>query len=119
MNYDEMSDFEINKAVAEALGHKLCEVILPNPARTHAAVMPTETLGQRNFDYCNNPSDGFPIITENNIGMWRGCLGLNLLADHWCSRGVEADDSPVKDKNPLRAAMIVYLKMMEKEECAL
>lgn len=103
MNYDELSDFDINKAVAVALGHELCEVIIPNPARTHAAVMPTETLGQRNFDYCNSPADAWPIILENRI---------TTLPDgnEWAATDNLSWQS---GDNPLRCAMIVFLKLKE------
>ena len=57
-------------------------------------------------DYCNNPSDAWPIIFENEIS-------LVVVEDGvWVARfGSVFDES----SNPLRSAMIVYL-MIEDEE---
>lgn len=63
-------------------------------------------------DYCNNPADAWPVIADNHIGImpfktcdakaWPLSIGLLSGAD-------------VRDKNPLRAAMIVFLMMKDAE----
>ena len=94
-NYEEMSDFEIN-------------------CRVHAEVM--QIYGLNSFkarDYCNNQADAGPIIIENRIGTIPAPDNGLWKAAH---RKVGNDDTPyhfTQDKNPLRAAMIVFLKMNE------
>lgn len=56
-------------------------------------------------DYCNNPSDAWPIIKTNHINIgWAG-------DEEWFARTVHT--AKVFDANPLRAAMIVYLMMKD------
>jgi len=57
MNYDEMSDAEINTAIKAELG-----LIQPS-----LSVSPELNIKWDNLDYCNNPSDAWPIIVENKI----------------------------------------------------
>ena len=86
MRYEEMSDDEINAQVT---------IIEQGPD--------VLTL----VDYCNNPSDAWPIILENKISIiapengikgWEA-LSLDCLSEH--------------EVNPLRAAMIVFLMMKD------
>lgn len=58
-------------------------------------------------DYCNNPSDAWPIIFEHEIS-------LVVVEDGvWVARfGSVFDES----SNPLRSAMIVYLMMKDEEK---
>lgn len=62
-------------------------------------------------DYCNNPSDAWPIILENNIWIQPDMIGDGFWHCMDCN-----DDIHAKDKNPLRAAMIVYLMMKDEEK---
>jgi hypothetical protein len=117
MNYDEMSDFEINMAVADAIGlfwhsrpnknkegkwlysenYHLCDTKL------HPAVdLP---------DYCNNPSDAWSIIIESKINI---DFRESISAGPMCRVSGNSEVYHV-DKNPLRAAMIVFLKIKEGE----
>jgi hypothetical protein len=67
-------------------------------------------------DYCNNPSDSWPIIFDNRIsveydrseGLWISHSG-DYLMGHFVSESRYRYQ--IRDKNPLRAAMIVYLEM--------
>ena len=91
-DYASMSDFEIN-------------------CRVHAEVM--EISGLDSFkakDYCNNPADAWPIITENRISI------IHLDDNEWGWRG-EGDKSACRaiNSNALRCAMIVFLMMKESE----
>lgn len=90
MDYSKMSDFEINSLVS----------------RRDSPRFPR--------NYCNNPADAWPIITENNISIildnpTMPCATAN-------ARDLFDDADPVVhvayDK-PLRAAMVVYLMMQE------
>ncbi len=84
-NYEDKSDDEINRAV-EVILHPLADgTLTPN--------------------YCESPSDAWPIITENKIEF------------EWLGASVEASDITGKythedlDNNALRACMFVFLKM--------
>lgn len=110
-NYEEMSDFEINKRVFKAIvGAKP----LGYPHAADGRSVGDESNGNyRWYDYCNNPEDAVPIIVENRIGTIPAPDNGLWKAAH---RKVGNDDAPyqfTQDKNPLRAAMIVFLKMNE------
>lgn len=101
-NYEDMSDFEIN-------------------CRVHAEVMQISGLNSfKAKDYCNNPVDAWPIVVENNIALLPSC-GFDWVAiSHLTLNGFSSyiDQSlhgclQHNDMNPLRAAMIVFLKMNE------
>jgi hypothetical protein len=78
------------------------------------------------FDPCNNPSDAWPIIVENTISLTRCFSSGN---ENWHADFIESieesDDNEnlfscetscsYYDKNPLRAAMICFLKMKDAE----
>jgi len=60
-------------------------------------------------DYCNNPGDMWPIIAENEIDIiWQS----PPMAFKVFGMG-DSDPIDYSDHNCLRAAAIVYLKMME------
>ena len=102
MDYTNLSDFEINKLVAEALGLELSDGQHYKP-----------TIGvfikgffQQN-DYCNNPSDAWPIILENKISV--ECYTDDtawLSSNRWIKH-------QHRHENPLRAAMVVFLMISE------
>lgn len=107
-DYSKMSDFEIN-------------------CRVHSEVM--EISGLDSFkakDYCNNPSDAWPIIIDNKIS-------IVSLDNKWLAAPVDAvidgitGDSDVcfyascdavSAVNPLRAAMTVFLVMQESKNAS-
>lgn len=67
------------------------------------------------YDPCNNPADAWPIIASSGIslmfdGEWQACANIEMDSGGLCSW-----DYYTLDSNPLRAAMIVYLKMMEQK----
>jgi hypothetical protein len=111
-NYEEMSDFEINQAIAIGIHSKMS---VGYDYSKHLSVS-TSYDGERvidycgaELDYCNNPRDAWPIILENKIylypyneKLWRVCIvtsgKVTLTA---------------MNENPLRCAMIVYLMKRE------
>lgn len=121
-DYSKMSDFEINKAVAEydLDGDWLLE---PTDDRRftffNLGVASKRTAKLPN--YCNNPSDAWPIIFEGRIaiipdsaaGEWVAFNEFTLYEGDWMFASDPARH--VNGKNPLRAAMIVYLMMKESE----
>lgn len=66
--YTELSDFEINKKVAEKLG---AEWFVTTTVWDELVVM----VGSKCFKPCNNPSDAMPIIIENEISMIKSSCG--------------------------------------------
>ena len=100
MNYEDMIDFEINKAVAEALGHQVC--VSYHAASENAIIIVNGSA--RPVNYCNNPSDAWPIIEREEV--WE------ILMDGSCSDMALWYSS----ENKLRAAMIVFLKIQESKQ---
>lgn len=103
------TDFEINKAVALLVGLSVdSEQHCPH-GRDGVVLCHDECGISVAIDYCDNPFDAWPIIIENNIsirlrrGMFKNenyCNPIARSGNVWCS-----------DKNALRAAMIVFLKL--------
>ena len=111
MNYAEMSDFEINKLVTKHLltdGWKYNE-------KEKGFIFESDGYFYRIYDYCNNPSDAWQIIVENDImlnpncadSLWKAEQGFRVKPSSFY------DVATCYDKNPLRAAMIVFLMMNE------
>ena len=62
------------------------------------------------FDPCNNPADAWPIIVGKQISLISRCANGEWKAQLHLGRDGIFDSL---DKNPLRAAMIVFLMMKE------
>lgn len=83
MNYSQMLDFEINCAVAELVG--------------------------KHADYCNLWADAGPIIQEHEISIiFKN--DENRIHHAFCGPSPSAY---FDDENPLRAAMVAFLKASE------
>lgn len=122
MDYSQLSDFEINKLVAYALGNAdvgrpfdeisgtACRfTVFKNSGlnREGEIVMRPMTVTK---DFCNNPADAWPIIVENKISIYAAILGDSR--GEW---GAEASFTEHFHfhNNPLRAAMIVFLMIQD------
>lgn len=112
MNYSEMSDFEINKAVAIAEGHSCYygEGSFTNGLMGRkVTVKGNGVMGC--MDFCNSWADAGPIIEKENISLtchqsrdeWAAIFNRNAMAAH---------------SNPLRAAMECCLIKKERENAA-
>lgn len=121
MSYEDMSDLQINLLVANAIGVDAAEnsgVVFG--AVKHEGENVVSVIGV--VDYCNNPSDAWPIITSNSIAMFEAVLAggdeiwvaTTNIDKSWLGYGTGGFDS--YHKNPLRAAMIVFLMMQEKAQ---
>ena len=105
-DYSKMSDFEINKAVATALGMDVSGATEEN--NIMYGYVP---------DICNNPSDAWPLIESNLI-----CLMADVFCEpqdggKWIAQPAYGwRHERVRNDNPLRAAMIVYLMMKDGEK---
>nr|UVM95919.1 MAG: protein of unknown function DUF2591 [Bacteriophage sp.] len=95
-DYSKMSDFEINK-------------------RVFSLVMNGRDWNRQGsgvFDFCNNPADAWPIIVDNGISL--ECIVVNRHEKTWRAQLKPAYvKHRMNHKNPLRAAMIVFLMMQE------
>lgn len=113
-DYSAMSDFEINKAVAilvrpeirgwdcHDISGRACFVINSN----------TSKRVQFGFSFTSDPADAWPIIVENHIGIMPFKNGPSTA---WPLSVGLLSNAEVKHENVLRAAMIVYLQMMEQK----
>ena len=111
MNYEDMSDFEINKEIAKSTDGDW--------HHSDGIVWKDDVEGfSKTFDPCNNPSDAWPIIIANNISINHG---KTLVNDEWVDiwfvgAGIpEAQERATNSSKVLRAAMICFLKMKDAE----
>ncbi|EAA7276401.1 DUF2591 domain-containing protein [Salmonella enterica] len=118
MDYSELSDKEINKLVAFALG---CKEVVPDifmdDVRRYEFDKPKNKSGNKfYFDPCNSPADAWPIIVEHEISIIKDS-GLHMWCStdkaYWCDGCEWQISQEIMDANPLRAAMIVFLMMQE------
>ena len=102
-----MSNLQINLLVANAVGVDAVEnsgVVFG--AVKHEGSNVVSVVGV--VDYCNNPSDAWPIIVANRINVYAS-EGPDFMP--WMAG---CGGFMVSNKNPLRAAMIVFLMMQER-----
>ncbi len=113
-NYEEMSDFEINKSIAKL---KYNHPKYPDYFKFYrldegsAVQVNAYKMWPQNLDFCNNPSDAWPVIIESEMKIDPRRSSPKL--DWMVSRD---DQIYAVDKNPLRAAMICFLKMKDNEQ---
>ena len=122
MNYEEMSDFEVNGYVSMHM-HGFSWIEFVDGCASHVKCGNECSPGFAMievYDYCNNPSDAWPIITSNSIAIFETAVAggdvrwvaTTNLDKSWLGYGAEGFDC--YHNNPLRAAMIVFLMMQEK-----
>lgn len=125
MNYEEMSDLQINLLVAAAIGVGAAESSgVVYGLVKHCGDNVVSVIGV--VDYCNNPSDAWPIIVASKIRIspimhMSDDNGEYLCSGEWEAGSLWSDDGAFYDSkyycssdvNPLRAAMIVFLMMQE------
>ena len=120
-DYSKMSDFEINGLIAKHT-QKVGDFTQSRGLTfIHECGKPVSgfgalCLGWKEFDPCNNPADAWQIIVKNHISICSYVIHNHGMVrrEYW-----EADvftEHKCTDKNPLRAAMIVFLMMQEKKE---
>ncbi len=120
MNYEEMSDFEINLMVACTIdGVSVSDEGRPNyaidcflPSGDNSSAVKWAPSGDDEWAYfnpCNNPSDAWPTMDEYKIG-------LAFVNGEWRASSVIAGYHEFSDNNPFRSAMIVYLMMQEEKQ---
>lgn len=120
MDYSQLSDFEINKRVAEIVYS--IEVVADDfyakdiPFAYHrdeqVFIFIDEPLSGawRSYNPCNNPADAWPIIVGSKINIRFGSEGM-ACESQFMQYGHESVEC--YHANPLRAAMIVFLMMQD------
>lgn len=113
MDYENMSDFEINKRVAEALGK--FEYVSDNNLDGGSAVLCDSLRACDEYDYCNSPSDAWPIITSNAIDIEFAVDSLGGIgqAHVYVEGDTDLECNFNDNSKALRAACIVYLMIQE------
>jgi len=109
MNYENMSDHRVNALVTSAIFD--CEQWEFNDDEFyHCGIDGGGYFSQPVINYCTRIDRAWPIIIENNISL---CFsGSECSASSRVAKGLFIDEvSSFTDKNPLRAAMIVFLMM--------
>lgn len=129
MNYDTASDFDINQAVAKALGYLvkteiedgLCGFTKAYHAKYPDTIWAAETdesgeqcAAWEQINFCSSPENAWPIIVENKISI----VTTDEKLDKWIAAVYSSTDPyycypEYEHENPLRAAMIVFLKLKE------
>ena len=124
MDYSQLSDFEINKAVAISVGFP-CYYgdgsYTNNLGLIGAIVKGKNTSGLfmvGEFNPCHNPTDAMQIIVGNSISLRaprykEGWTADFTGSDEDVNDGFEIDYFESRHQNPLRAAMIVFLMMQD------
>lgn len=116
MDYSELSDKEINKLVAFALG---CKEVVPDifmdDVRRYEFDKPKNKSGNKfYFDPCNDPADAWPIIYRHKISIEFDGDNSTEPQTTWChARNMYRSCGINYQSNPLRAAMIVFLMMQD------
>lgn len=132
MNYEEMSDKDINKLVFEACNLKpdefdiACENLILQMLEADHLFRASFTRDDDYYgkDYCNNPADMWPIILENDISLINDkgfYYATNNCYETFEPHGLGVADgyfySKAEDKSKLlRAAAIVFLMMKDAEK---
>ncbi|HCZ9066199.1 TPA: DUF2591 family protein [Proteus mirabilis] len=128
--YTELSDFEINKKVAIALGiegnfwisEKEGDFDKEIPSDERGPIWNTREYAVLSyipsngniFNPCNNPSDAMPIIIENLISLMVD-MSEDRESTWWCASDISNGITSRYKSNPLRAAMEVFLMMKDAE----
>lgn len=110
-NYSEMSDFDINYSVAEKV-LTFDEIVAVPMFGGAVRWSEVDIDGWNHFNPCNSWADAGPIIEE-------GLISLQFYQGSWMASVNPSQESGfraacfIEKRNPLRAAMIVFLMMQE------
>ncbi|HFQ6936263.1 TPA: phage protein NinX family protein [Klebsiella variicola] len=123
MDYSKLSDFEINSAVHNALMKEPYKIEFLGNDRIRWVRGSTDVTTEKVAyskkslkDYCNSPPDAWPIILRYRIGIMPYEVDeKHELHGKWCCIADKEFEVLPCDKNPLRAAMTVFLMMQESQ----
>ncbi|MCT4708791.1 DUF2591 domain-containing protein [Enterobacteriaceae bacterium H11S18] len=119
-DYSQMSDADINLRIAKIM-HPGKEFTLAYSFGQPQGPMVQWIQGYGEFlklDYCNNPADAWPVITENKISIMFDSTDPKYEGEYhqWCDAISPCQNFGIQHQsNPLRAAMIVFLMMKDAE----
>lgn len=120
MDYSKMSDKEINKLVAFALGCKevVPDIFMSDDRRYEFDKAKTKSGNKFYFGPCSEITNAWPIMIDNNIGLEKEFSFCCSECSEYYDTGLWEASTPDAEhhcvhKNPLRAAMIVFLMMQE------
>ena len=115
MNYEEMSKPELCALVAK----KWFDDVISHGSNCDGSIYLNRASEEHlvDFDPINNPSDAWPIIVSSKICMQWYEDDQGVYASASVATSDERNDSFISDdENPLRAAMICFLKMKGAEK---
>lgn len=114
MDYSQLSDFEINKRVAQLHGGFALTLAV------HDETPSGKSFDPGRFDPCNNPADAWPIISGHKLSIINADDEWLCVPEDTAVDGITGDDVQMIysgdghiHANPLRAAMIVFLMMQD------
>ena len=107
MKYEEMSDSELNLAVAKII-YPDDQCLIPYNHRADVQIFHRNNLYTVK-DFCNSWADAGPIVEKHRITITSLIDGTA-----WDALSIMGEVE-FRDENPLRAAMIVFLMMKEAE----
>ncbi|USR66137.1 DUF2591 family protein [Providencia stuartii] len=120
--YTELSDFEINKKVADLIGATpyptgLTEYHSPAVCGMENAIIIKSPRKVGSFDPCNNPADAMPIIIDNGISIIfdTGCKAWVAGIACWVDGCEWQVSHEVERMNQYRAAMELFLLIKDAE----
>lgn len=110
-DYENMSDFEISKEVFFKAGVDYQDCIATNSKGS--SVHYGDGANWYEFNPCNNILDSWPLITDNNICIHNNKRSGGIYAMTFDDYGFVKYEC--YNDNPLRAAMVVFLKIKDSE----
>ncbi len=115
-DYASMSDQQINQLVGSKVGELQLGARSACCIGSDGNVLVLKGGMWTRFDPCNNPADAWPIIVGKQISLISRCANDEWKAQLHLGRDDIFDSyASCWDKNPLRAAMIVFLMMKGSE----
>lgn len=103
MSYSQLSDFEINQRVSNAIPGRF--IFYPDYV--------WDSEWEKTFDPCNKAADAWPIITDNKISIY--AMSEADARGKWGAEAFYPNGAYHFNDNPLRAAMIAFLMMQENQ----
>ncbi|MFY7293979.1 phage protein NinX family protein [Enterobacter cloacae complex sp. IR5457] len=103
MDCSQLSDFEINQRVSNAIPGRF--IFYPDYV--------WDSEWEKTFDPCNKAADAWPIITDNKISIY--AMSEADARGKWGAEAFYPKGAYHFNDNPLRAAMIVFLMMQENQ----
>lgn len=114
-------DIKLNKLVAEVLGIDVYEYDNDGVGPVHLRKGKKYEYGQATWNPCNSINNAWPVLLENKITLIACRDGWLAVPPDTSVEGWVGDPindifyaEGVFDENPLRAGMILFLKMKEK-----